>query len=152
MTEPIHILVLNGPNLQLLGTRKPGIYGSRSLADVEDRLRVLAGELGVDVECLQSNHEGDLVDWIGTARERFSGIVINPGAYTHTSVAVRDAIEAVGLPTVEIHISNIHAREEFRHRSLIAPACLGQICGMGTFGYELALRAIVTHLDQPAQA
>ena len=136
MTEPIHILVLNGPNLQLLGTRKPATYGSRSLADVENRLRTLAGELGVDVECLQSNHEGDLVDWIGTARERFSGIVINPGAYTHTSVAIRDAIEAVGLPAVEIHISNIHAREEFRHRSLIAPVCLGQVCGMGTFGYE----------------
>jgi len=151
VTEPIHILVLNGPNLQLLGTRKPAIYGSQTLADVEGRLRVLAGELGVAVECLQSNHEGDLVDWIGTAREHFSGIVINPGAYTHTSVAIRDAVEAVGLPAIEIHISNIHAREEFRHRSLIAPVCLGQICGMGTVGYELALRAIVTHLNQPAQ-
>ena len=146
MTPPHPILVLNGPNLQLLGTRRPEVYGGRSLADVEERLRKLAGELGVAVECLQSNHEGDLVDWIGSAPGRFAAILLNPGAYTHTSVAIRDAIEAVGLPAVEVHISNIHAREEFRHRSLIAPVCLGQICGMGTLGYELALRALADHL------
>lgn len=148
MTPPHPILVLNGPNLQLLGRRKPEVYGGRSLADVEERLRKLAGELGVAVECLQSNHEGDLVDWIGSAPGRFAAILLNPGAYTHTSVAIRDAIEAVGLPAVEVHISNIHAREEFRHRSLIAPVCLGQICGMGTLGYELALRALADHLRQ----
>ncbi len=146
MTQSPLILVLNGPNLQLLGMRKPDVYGSRSLADVEERLRTLAGDLDVAVECLQSNHEGDLVDWIGNAPGRFAAILLNPGAYTHTSVAIRDAIEAVGLPAVEVHISNIHAREEFRHRSLIAPVCLGQICGMGTFGYELALRALAVHL------
>ena len=146
MTPPHPILVLNGPNLQLLGTRRPEVYGGRSLADVEERLRKLAGELGVAVECLQSNHEGELVDWIGSATGRFAAILLNPGAYTHTSVAIRDAIEAVGLPAVEVHISNIHAREEFRHRSLIAPVCLGQICGMGTLGYELALRALADHL------
>jgi 3-dehydroquinate dehydratase-2 len=146
VTPPHPILVLNGPNLQLLGRRKPEVYGGRSLADVEERLRKLAGELGVAVECLQSNHEGDLVDWIGSAPGRFAAILLNPGAYTHTSVAIRDAIEAVGLPAVEVHISNIHAREEFRHRSLIAPVCLGQICGMGTLGYELALRALADHL------
>jgi len=152
VTSQHQILVLNGPNLQLLGTRKPDIYGCRSLADVEDRLRALASELGVAVDCRQSNHEGDLVDWIGSTQGRFSGIIINPGAYTHTSVAIRDAIEAVGLPAVEIHISNVHAREEFRHRSLIAPVCLGQISGMGTHGYELALRGVVAYLEQPAQA
>jgi 3-dehydroquinate dehydratase-2 len=146
VTESTPILVLNGPNLQLLGTRKPDLYGTTSLADVEDRLGRLAEELGVSVVCRQSNHEGDLVDWIGDAPGTFAGIVINPGAYTHTSIAIRDAIEGVGLPAVEIHISNIHAREEFRHRSLIAPVCLGQVCGLGTPGYELALRALAGYL------
>ena len=153
MTVLPRILVLNGPNLQLLGTRKPDIYGTRSLADVEDRARALAGELGLAVECRQSNHEGELVDWIGDAPGSFVGIVLNAGAYTHTSVAIRDAIEGVGLPAIEVHISNVYAREEFRHRSLIAPVCLGQICGLGTPGYELALRALAAYLKQigPAQ-
>lgn len=153
MTVPRRILVLNGPNLQLLGTRKPDIYGTRSLADVEDRTRALAGELGLAVECRQSNHEGELVDWIGNAPGNFAGIVLNAGAYTHTSVAIRDAIEGVGLPAIEVHISNVYAREEFRHHSLIAPVCLGQICGLGTSGYELALRALAAYLEQtgPAQ-
>jgi len=153
VTVPRRILVLNGPNLQLLGTRKPDIYGTRSLADVEDRTRALAGELGLAVECRQSNHEGELVDWIGNALGNFAGIVLNAGAYTHTSVAIRDAIEGVGLPAIEVHISNVYAREEFRHHSLIAPVCLGQICGLGTPGYELALRALAAYLEQtgPAQ-
>jgi 3-dehydroquinate dehydratase-2 len=150
VTDSTRILVLNGPNLQLLGTRKPDLYGTTSLGDVEAGLSRLAEELGVVVECRQSNHEGELVDWIGDSRGVFAGIVINPGAYTHTSVAIRDAIEGVALPAVEIHISNIHAREEFRHRSLIAPVCLGQICGLGTPGYGLALRALVGYLERLA--
>lgn len=148
VSESPHILVLNGPNLQLLGRRKPDIYGHTTLADVEARLRALAAELGFAVECRQSNHEGELVDWIGEAVPRFAAILINPGAYTHTSVAIRDAIEGVGLPAIEVHISNIHAREEFRHRSLVAPVCLGQVCGLGTLGYDLALRALANHLQQ----
>jgi 3-dehydroquinate dehydratase-2 len=150
VTDSPRILILNGPNLQLLGLRKPDIYGTACLRDVEDRLAVLAEELGVGVECRQSNHEGQLVDWIGEAPGTFAGIVINPGAYTHTSVAIRDAIEGVGLPAVEVHISNIHAREEFRHTSLIAPVCLGQICGLGTPGYLLGLRALVGYLRRQA--
>jgi len=141
------ILVLNGPNLQLLGTREPGIYGRETLADIESRLRgPVADGLGVRVECRQSNHEGELVDWIGSSGGEFDGLVINPGAYTHTSVAVRDAISATGLPAIEVHLSNIHQREEFRHHSYTAPVCLGQICGLGPLGYELALQALVRYV------
>ncbi len=146
------ILVLNGPNLQLLGLRKPEVYGTTTLADIESRLAKLASELGVELEFLQSNHEGDLVDAIGKTCERgIDGIVINPAAYTHTSVAIRDAIEAVRLPAVEVHLSNVHAREEFRGRSLSAPVCLGQVSGLGADGYEMALRALVLHIARRNQ-
>ena len=148
MTVPRRILVLNGPNLQLLGTRKPDIYGTRSLADVEDRTRALAGELGLAVECRQSNHEGELVDWIGKAPGNFAGIVLNAGAYTHTSVAIRDAIEGVGLPAVEVHVSNVYAREEFRHHSYVSKAAVGMICGFGGHGYEMALDAAARILNK----
>ena len=144
----MRILVLNGPNLNLLGTREPGVYGSATLGDVEQRLADVASELSVDIECRQSNHEGDLVDWIGSSRGTFDGVVINPAAYTHTSVALRDALAATGIPAVEVHISNVHAREHFRRRSLTAPVCLGQVCGLGVAGYEWALRALVHHLSQ----
>jgi 3-dehydroquinate dehydratase-2 len=137
------ILFLNGPNLNLLGTRQPEIYGRTTLADIEAQVRTRAAILGVDVEFRQSNHEGQLVDWIQEARSRFDAIALNAAAYTHTSVALRDAISSVGLPVVELHLSNIHAREEFRHRSLIAPVCIGQVSGFGAFSYILALEAAV---------
>lgn len=137
------ILFLNGPNLNLLGTRQPEIYGRTTLADIEAQVRNRAAILGVDIEFRQSNHEGQLVDWIQEARGRFEAIALNAAAYTHTSVALRDAISAVGLPVVELHLSNIHAREDFRHRSLIAPVCVGQVSGFGAFSYILALEAAV---------
>ncbi|NOY80398.1 MAG: type II 3-dehydroquinate dehydratase [Kiritimatiellaeota bacterium] len=142
----MRILILNGPNLHLLGRREPETYGRASLSQIEEALRETAAELGVEIECRQSNWEGRLVDWIGEAPERFDGIVFNPAAYTHTSVALRDAIAGAGLPVVEVHISNVHAREEFRRRSYTAAVCLGQICGLGTAGYDWALRALVQHL------
>lgn len=141
------LLVLNGPNLNLLGTRQPEIYGATTLSEIEAMCRSRAAERGFDVECRQSNHEGALVDAIHDARVRHAGIVLNAGAYTHTSVALRDAISSVGLPAVEIHLSNIHAREAFRHRSHIAPVALGQICGFGPQGYLLAIDALVAHLS-----
>jgi 3-dehydroquinate dehydratase-2 len=137
------ILILNGPNLNLLGTREPETYGSTTLADVEARCAALAAELGAAVECQQSNHEGALVDMIHAARGTHDGIVLNAGAYTHSSIALHDAIKAVNLPCIELHISNVHAREAFRHHSMIAPACLGVIAGLGVNGYELALRALL---------
>lgn len=142
----MRILVLNGPNLQLLGRREPGVYGASTLSDIEALVRRVAGEIGVEVEFRQSNHEGELVDWIGQTPGKFDGIVINPAAYTHTSVALRDAIAGACTPAVEIHISNVHAREEFRHRSLTAGVCVGVVCGFGMGGYEWALRALVRHL------
>lgn len=137
----MNILFLNGPNLNLLGQRQPEIYGRTTLADIEAKLREMAVKAGVSLEFRQSNHEGELVTWIQEAKGKFSVIVINAAAYTHTSVALRDAIAAVGVPTIEIHLSNIHAREEFRHRSLIAAVCRGQIAGFGEQSYYLALQA-----------
>lgn len=146
------ILILNGPNLQLLGLRKPEVYGVTTLAGIEARIRELAKELGLEVEFKQSNDEGALVDAIGSTLDRgFDGIVINPAAYTHTSVAIRDAIEAVKLPAIEVHLSNVHAREEFRHKSLSAPVCLGQIAGLGADGYEMAVRALALHIARRNQ-
>ena len=137
------VLFLNGPNLNLLGQREPDVYGHATLADIEAKVRKLAGKLGVEVEFRQSNVEGELVDWIQQAKGKFDVIVLNAAAYTHTSIALRDAIAAVGIPTIEIHLSNIHAREEFRHKSLIAPVCWGQISGFGQKSYLLALEASV---------
>jgi 3-dehydroquinate dehydratase-2 len=140
------VLVLNGPNLNMLGKRQPELYGRESLADVEKACRAEAARLGLAVEFAQSNHEGVLVDRIQAAREKNSGIVINAGAYTHTSVALLDALNAAELPAVEVHISNIYKRESFRHRSYISPAAIGVIAGLGTQGYLLALQALARHL------
>ena len=139
----IKILFLNGPNLNLLGEREPGVYGRTSLAEIEKKVRKRAGELKVAVEFHQSNVEGDLVNWIQDAKGKFDAVVLNAAAYTHTSVALRDAISAVGVPTIEIHLSNVHAREKFRRRSIIAPVCLGQISGFGPNSYILGLEAAV---------
>ena len=137
------VLFLNGPNLNLLGTREPEIYGRLTLADIEKQVRTRAAELKVEIDFRQSNLEGDLVSWIQEAKGKFQTIVINAAAYTHTSVAIHDAISAVGVPTIEIHLSNVHAREEFRHKSLIASVCKGQICGFGVKSYILGLEASV---------
>ncbi|AUC60649.1 3-dehydroquinate dehydratase II AroQ [Cyanobacterium sp. HL-69] len=142
----LKLLVLHGPNLNLLGQREPEIYGSLTLSDV-DKLLVEKGKImGVEVVCFQSNHEGNLVDKIHQALGNYQGIVINAGAYTHTSVAVRDALAGVNLPTVEVHLSNIYRREEFRHHSYIAPISVGQISGFGVDSYLLGLQALVNHI------
>lgn len=140
------ILVINGPNLNLLGTREPEIYGSLTLEDINKELSLYANELGVEIEFYQSNIEGEIVNKIQWAKNNCNGIVINPAAYTHTSVAIRDAISAVSLPAVEIHISNIHNREDFRKNSFIAPVCIGQISGFGLDSYKLGLKAIINKL------
>ena len=140
------ILILNGPNLNLLGTRQPEVYGKTTLADVEALCREKAKMLGFDMAFEQSNHEGALIDLIHAAKGKHAGIVLNAGAYTHTSIALMDAIASGELPVVEVHLSNIHAREEFRHRSYIAPVALGQICGFGAQGYLMALDALKAHL------
>jgi len=137
------ILFLNGPNLNLLGQREPSVYGRDTLADIETKVRERASQLNVTVEFRQSNLEGELVSWVQDARGKFAVIVINAAAYTHTSIALRDAISAVNLPTIEIHLSNIHAREDFRHKSVIAAVCRGQICGFGPKSYLLGLEAAI---------
>ena len=137
------ILFLNGPNLNLLGTREPEVYGRTTLKDIEAKVHDYAAKLGAEIEFRQSNHEGELVTWIHESKGVYNVIVLNAGAYTHTSVALRDAISAVGVPTIEVHLSNIHAREEFRHKSLIAPVCRGQISGFGPESYVLALEAAI---------
>ena len=140
-------MVLNGPNLNLLGTREPDVYGHATLSQIMQELIVEAESLGCELEAYQSNHEGDLIDQVQRAeREKISGIIINPGGYTHTSIALRDAVRGVSLPTVEVHLSNIYAREEFRQHSFIAPVALGQIAGFGASGYSLALHALVGYL------
>jgi 3-dehydroquinate dehydratase II len=144
--QSLRILVLSGPNLNLLGTREPAVYGQSSLATIERQLADLAGELGARVVTRQSNHEGELCTWIGQAPSAFDGIVINPAAYTHTSVALLDAVRAINIPCVEVHLSNPQAREAFRRRSYLARGCLGVISGFGPDSYLLGLRALVTHL------
>jgi 3-dehydroquinate dehydratase-2 len=135
------ILLIHGPNLQLLGRRRPAMYGRADLASINRDLARLATRRGASLSVVQSNHEGEIVDRIGRAKGRYDAIVINPAAYTHTSVAIRDAIEAAGVPAVEVHLSNIYAREPFRHQSLIAPVCRGQVCGFGAASYRLGLEA-----------
>jgi 3-dehydroquinate dehydratase-2 len=137
------ILVIHGPNLNLLGQREPEIYGRSTLADINRDLQALGDRFGVEIDCFQSNHEGALIDRLQEAFGKVDGIIINPAAYTHTSIALRDCLAAIRIPTVEVHLSNIHAREEFRHRSLIAPVVMGQICGMGALGYTLAFHALL---------
>ena len=136
------ILVLNGPNINMLGSREPGVYGSETLAEINKEVAHKAEQLGFGVEFHQSNHEGELIDWIQDARGNFSGIILNAGAFTHYSYAIRDALVAVQLPCIEVHLSNIYARDEFRHHSVIAPVAAGHICGMGKAGYLLALQGL----------
>jgi 3-dehydroquinate dehydratase-2 len=140
------VLVLNGPNLNLLGTREPGTYGTETLAQIEKMVKAEGKALGLTVTARQSNHEGELVTWIQEARGSFEAIVINPAAYSHTSVAIHDALRAVGLPVIEVHLSNIYAREPFRHHSYVSPVASGVICGLGSAGYRLALRALAEKL------
>lgn len=140
------LLILNGPNLNLLGTRQPEVYGRTTLADIEGLCAAEAKTHGMTIAFAQSNHEGQMIDLIHAARGTHAGIVLNAGAYTHTSVALMDAISFAEVPLVEVHLSNIHAREPFRHKSFIAPVALGQICGFGATGYALAIRALAAHL------
>ena len=140
------VLVLNGPNLNMLGIREPQTYGSQTLADIEKACIADGKSVGLTVECRQSNIEGELVTWIQQALGKFDALVLNPGAYSHTSIAIHDAIRAVGLPVIEVHLSNIHAREAFRHHSYVSPVALGVICGLGASGYKLALHALAEKL------
>jgi 3-dehydroquinate dehydratase-2 len=146
------VLVLHGPNLNLLGTREPQVYGATTLAEIDARLQAEGAALGLEVRCLQSNHEGALIDALHAARAWAAGALINPGGYTHTSVALRDAIAAIGLPVIEVHLSNTEAREAFRHISIVAPVCVGTVRGFGWRSYTLALQALVAWLDDRASA
>lgn len=146
MEGTMKILVIHGPNLDLMGTREPEVYGKTTLAGINKRIRNMANEEGVEVRIIQSNHEGNIVEEINNSKEDV--LVINPAAYTHTSVAIRDAITARKIPTVEVHLSNIYAREEFRHKSLIAPVAVGQISGFGVDSYLLGLKAAIAHLKK----
>jgi len=140
MTKPVYIL--NGPNLNLLGTREPGVYGNHTLADIERDCAGRAKALGLEIEFRQTNMEGELVTWVQEAGLKASGIVLNAGAYTHTSVALHDALRAAGVPVIEVHLSNVYKREEFRHKSYVSTVAVGVICGLGPLGYELALEAL----------
>lgn len=144
----MRMLVLHGPNLNLLGSREPAVYGKDTLADIDRLLLATAQQLEVELDVRQSNHEGELVEWIHQAAEEFDGIVFNPAAYTHTSVALRDALQAVDVPCLEVHLSNPAARETFRHESLTAPACVGQIAGLGKQSYRLALVGLVGYIRE----
>lgn len=143
----LKILLIHGPNLNLLGKREPGVYGNQTMEQINARLQAYAAESGFELKTFQSNSEGALIDAIQDAREWADGIVINAGAYTHTSIAIRDAISAVNLPTIEVHLSNVHAREPFRHHSFIAPVCLGTIAGFGWRSYLLGVEGLVAHLE-----
>jgi 3-dehydroquinate dehydratase-2 len=143
----MNILILHGPNLNLLGKREPGVYGHTTLGEINEALKAVADEHNVELRLVQSNHEGALIDALHQAMTWADGVVINPGAYTHTSVAIRDAIAGTALPAVEIHLSNIHARESFRHTSLIAPVCVGQVCGFGWRSYLVGLTGLIEYLD-----
>lgn len=141
------ILILHGPNLNLLGKREPDVYGSLTLDEINKRLSELGSSLGVEVTCQQSNHEGALIDALQEALNWADGVVLNPGGYTHTSVSIRDAVAAIGIPVVEVHMSNVYAREEFRHKSLVSVVCLGKVVGFGWQSYALGLRALVESLQ-----
>ncbi len=149
MTERPRVLVLHGPNLNLLGTREPAVYGTTTLVEIDAAIAQLATELACDVHIHQSNHEGALVDHVQAATRRANGILINAGAYTHTSIALRDAIAAVGLPAVEVHLTNVHAREPFRRESHLSPVCIGTLSGFGAASYTLGLRALLGYLRRP---
>lgn len=147
----MRLAVLNGPNLNLLGLREPALYGRETLADVEARLAAVARELGVEIEFAQRNGEGELIDIVHGMRGRVDGVVLNAGAYSHTSLALRDAFAAVDVPFVEVHVTNVHAREPERHHSMLAAGAVGVVCGLGTYGYELALRGLVARLQSASR-